>query len=65
MSASDPVEDAVTANIKRAADDSGSFETHDLDTLVEADRYLASKASAGNPFLACKRARAIAAGPVQ
>jgi len=65
MSSSDPVQDALDNNIKRASDENGSFETHDLDTLIEADRYQRAKANVANPFLACKKARAIAAGPVQ
>ena len=61
----DPVEQAITENIKRAADDNGHFETYDLDHLVEAERYVKNNAISGNPFAACKKARAIQPGPVQ
>jgi len=60
----DPVADAIAANVKRASDDDGSFETYDLDDLIEADKYVKSKA-VSNPFLACRNARMIQPGPVQ
>jgi len=64
--ATDPVDAALADNIKRASDDSGSFETQDIDKLIDADRYVRNRdATAANPFAQCKRARAIAAGPVQ
>ncbi len=62
----DPIETALDAGTKRASDDSGSFENYDLSDMVEADKYLKNKAAgAANPFAQTKRARAIAAGPVQ
>jgi len=62
----DPIQDALDAGIKRASDDSGSFENYDLDDLIEADRYLRSKAAEGiNPFNAVKKSKIVPPGPVQ
>jgi len=64
MSASDPIEDALNANVRRASDDDGSFEAYEISDLIKADQYVKSKALS-SPFAALKRGKMIQPGPVQ
>jgi hypothetical protein len=50
------IEQGVTAP-KSVSTESGSVSQHDPTQLIEADRYLRSRAAASNPFRALRRAR--------
>jgi hypothetical protein len=60
----DTVTELLEGKIKKASDESGSFENYGIKDAIEAEKYEKSKALA-NPFSGCAKARAIAAGPVQ
>ncbi len=59
--------DQVAADkFRKASGDSGSMETHSLDDLIKADRYLNAKALAStNPLRAVKFAKALPPGAIE
>jgi len=60
----DTVTELLEGKIKKASDESGSFENINIKDAIEAEKFEKSKALT-NPFSGCSKARAIAAGPVQ
>lgn len=60
----DPVAEVLAGKVKKASDETGSFENYSIQDLILAEDYVKTKALT-NPFSACAKAREIAAGPVQ
>jgi len=60
------IEQIATDKFRKASGDSGSMETHSIDDLIKADRYLNSKnLSITNPLRAVKFAKALPPGAIE
>ena len=59
------IDQIATDKFRKVSGDSGSMETHSLDDLIKADRYLNSKAIVTNPLRAMKFAKAHPPGAIE
>lgn len=65
--ADETIEDAITSNAmgpKRASDDNGSFENHDLDKQIAADKYTKGQRAVTRNALPIKHVKNVMPGSV-
>lgn len=65
--ADETIEDAIASNAtgpKRASDDNGSFEQHDLDKQIAADKYIKGQRAATRTALPIKHVKNVMPGSI-